>query len=70
MLRDSPPTRFFLLLPDRSKVELHCIVSSTGSDDRKYYLILDDDYERLRNEAMKRIEPLGVEPTSVKDTNS
>ncbi len=69
MLRDSPPTRFFLLMPDQSKVELHSVVSSCGSEGRDYYLIVDD-YERLRNAAMKRIDPLGVEPTSVKDTNS
>ena len=70
MLHDSPRMRFFLYMPDQSKVELRRVASSCGSDGRDHYLVLDEDYERLRKEAMKRIEPLGVEPTSVKDTNS
>lgn len=73
MLHDPPHTRFFLWLPDQSKIELQRVGSSTGSDGRDYYLIVDDYerlYERLRNAATKRIDPLGIEPTSVKDTNS
>jgi hypothetical protein len=48
-----PRSRFFLLLPNQRKVELHRVALSVGAEGSDYYLATDD-YESIRNAGRER----------------